>query len=354
MLTPTLDGDIVVWTDYRRAYASGEYSYYDVYMYNFATGVEAPVCNENGWQDQADVDGTRVVWTDGQRDIYLRDVASPTSVKQQITTDPADQQRAAIHGNLIVWEDFRNEVSNDDNSDIYAYNLATSTEIPICTNTAPQTHPAVYGNTIVWRDERHGGGDIYMYDLTTSTETRITTVTSIAPCELTVPAIDDTLIVWTDYRHGNPDIYLYDLDTATEAPVCTDPATQASAAVYGNRVVWTDERHGQADIYMGEITILNKPASAKHLLEELQDEIDALASTDLKPPSTDRQDDLRAKLDAIIAKINAGQYHEALKKLTKDILPKLDSTAKQTWLLTTQPDLLALIHDIIDYLEALI
>lgn len=45
----------------------------------------------------------------------------------QITKDTEDQVNAAIHGNKIVWEDFR----NIKNYDIYMYELSAGKEIPI-------------------------------------------------------------------------------------------------------------------------------------------------------------------------------------------------------------------------------
>lgn len=291
--------------------------------------------------------------SDYQNDIYMRDISSS---KVQITTDLSDQGNPAIHGNIIVWTDYRNVVGSDGNTDIYAYDLSTSTEIPICTDTSKQNSPDVYGDIIVWRDSRNGGSDVYMYDLSTLTETRISTATSYDPCSSSDPAIYDNIIVWTDYRNGNYDIYMYDLDTETEAPICTDPNRQSSVSIYENLVIWTDYRNGitNGDIYMGEITILTGADEAEYHLEDLQDEIDDLSPTDFKPSTGDRQADLIDKIDEIIDKINAGQYKEAFKKLTKDILPKLDDSSKQTWLLGPQPELLEIINKIIDILNSLL
>ncbi|NMC76400.1 MAG: hypothetical protein GYA60_03795, partial [Candidatus Methanofastidiosa archaeon] len=44
-----------------------------------------------------------------------------------ITSDTFNQQRPAIYGDIVVWEDNRNG-----NSDIYGYNLKTGQEFPIC------------------------------------------------------------------------------------------------------------------------------------------------------------------------------------------------------------------------------
>ena len=47
----------------------------------------------------------------------------------QITTDASSQRKPTIHGDVVVWQDFRNG-----NKDIYGYNLSTEAEFQITTN----------------------------------------------------------------------------------------------------------------------------------------------------------------------------------------------------------------------------
>ena len=162
----------------------------------------------------------------------------------QITTDPAAQNNPAIHGDRIVWYDYRNG-----NGDIYMYDLSTNTETPITTDPASQYAPVIHGDRIVWFDYRNGNGDIYMYDLSTGTETQITT----DPASQNYPAIHGDCIVWQDYRNGNWDIYMNDTSTGIETQITTNLSDQSYPAIYGDCIVWQDYRNGNWDIYMHEL-----------------------------------------------------------------------------------------------------
>jgi len=176
----------------------------------------------------------------------VADVVPAAGTERQITTDPHDQERAAISGDRIVWLDSRNG-----NNDIYMFDLATGTARQVTTDPNDQAAPAISGDRIVWQDARNGGGDIYMFDmfdLASGTERRITTTSNASS-----PAISADRIVWTDGRNGNFDIYMYDLATGTERQITTDPSNQIEPAISGNRIVWVDFRNGNFDIYMFDL-----------------------------------------------------------------------------------------------------
>lgn len=91
-------------------------------------------------------------------------------------------------------------------------------------------------------------------------------------------------------------------------------------------------------------------------LEELKDEIIKLSDDDgedLKKPAADRKATLLDKINEVIEKINEGDYKGAIKKLEKDIIPKLDNTAKQSWI-THDLGLLEIIEPLIDLLETML
>src|SRR6266571_850217 len=121
----------------------------------------------------------------------VADVVPAAGTERQITTDPHDQERAAISGDRIVWLDSRNG-----NNDIYMFDLATGTARQVTTDPNDQAAPAISGDRIVWTDGRNGNFDIYMYDLATGTERQITT----DPSNQIEPAISGNRIVWVDFR----------------------------------------------------------------------------------------------------------------------------------------------------------
>jgi beta propeller repeat protein len=173
----------------------------------------------------------------------------------QITSDGANQKHPAIYGDRIVWTDFRNG-DGYQKSDIYMYDLSTSTETQITTS-GSACMPDIYGDKIVWADVRNGNGDIYMYDLSTSTETQITTNGSWQYW----PVIYDDKIVWVDERdadesHGDAyvstSVYMYNLSTSTETRMSTrEGQQQGPSSVYDDNVVWNSYLpDGSQCIYM--------------------------------------------------------------------------------------------------------
>lgn len=173
----------------------------------------------------------------------------------QITNNGEDQKHPAIYGDRIVWTDFRNG-DGYQTSDIYMYDLSTSTETQITTSGSAYM-PDIYGDRIVWTDVRNGNGDIYMYDLSTSTETQITTNGSWQYW----PVIYDDKIVWVDERdadesHGDAyvstSVYMYNLSTSTETRMSTrEGQQQGPSSVYDDCVVWNNHLpDGSQCIYM--------------------------------------------------------------------------------------------------------
>ncbi len=141
-------------------------------------------------------------------DIYMYDLS--TSTETQITSNKSNQFRPEIYGDRIVWVDERNsdksgEFYMNSNSDIYMYDLSTSTEIQITTNELDQDFPFLYSDRIVWMDSRNLS-DIYMYNITNSKEIPITTNQSSQISEINV----DISMSW------NPDSAV-PLDNATFA-----------------------------------------------------------------------------------------------------------------------------------------
>ncbi len=188
----------------------------------------------------------------------------------------------SIDGNLIVWEDYRNDPdrvwdpsdSMGDDADIYIHDLETSTTHPLCTAPGPQLLPRISGDLVVWEDWRDttpdAQSDIYLYDLAMDTDGdgmpnwRDSDRPSPDPAETMVtdsrwseqcPDISGRHVVWLDLRRDTGtgsvmDLYLRDLDAATATAVAIDPATsREQPRVEGTKVTWTDHRRGQGDLY---------------------------------------------------------------------------------------------------------
>ena len=105
-------------------------------------------------------------------------------------------------------------------------------ERAVCVNAAIQERPAIDGYRIVWQDKRSGNYDIYMKDLLTGLETPICTALG----DQMYPDISGDIIVWQDHRSGHWDIYTYDLRSATLSVVLSGPDV-IHPAIWGGIVV---------------------------------------------------------------------------------------------------------------------
>lgn len=236
---------------------------------DMAQGTETQITTDGSDQYAPAIHGDRIVWEDWRNreggssqnaDIYMYDLS--TSTETQITTNESRQDNPKIYENKIVWQDYRNGNETHENTDVYMYDLSVSTETQITSNESGQYWPAIYGNRIVWTDDRNGNSDIYMYDLSSSTETQLTTNEQ----DQMEHAIYGDKIVWQDYRNGNWDIYMYDLSISTEAQITTDGSDQIDPAIYGDKIVWQDYRNGydNIDIYMYDLSTSTETQITPH------------------------------------------------------------------------------------------
>ncbi|MDO8735925.1 MAG: hypothetical protein Q7K29_02430 [Thermoleophilia bacterium] len=171
-------------------------------------------------------------------------LASAAAAPVQITTDPANQGRPELHGDIIVWKDFR-----AGNWDIYSYDLASSDEQPVSTNTAYQNLAATNGTTIFWQDNRAGTWDIYYRSVLLGFEQPLVGGTG----NQGLAVVDGNNVVYVDDKSGNNDIYAINFSTRVIKPVCTNAANQWQPRISGTRVVWEDNRNGSTDIYMKDL-----------------------------------------------------------------------------------------------------
>ena len=124
-----------------------------------------------------DIDGERVVWQDnvgGQYDIGIVDLR--IGIPAAITSDAAYQSSPRVSGDLVVWEDFRNDPNPDDSYydyDIYMKDLTTGLESPLAAGPSIQARPAVDREAVVWEDTAAGNYDVWMTTVPDSTPPEI-------------------------------------------------------------------------------------------------------------------------------------------------------------------------------------
>jgi beta propeller repeat protein len=202
---------------------------------------------ESPWDQQfPEIKGNLVVWQDFRNqnwDIFLYQL--DTEILTNLTQGNfADQKNPSVDGQYAVWQDRRNG-----NWDIFLYDLALNQEGLVEGSLGDQEHPAIAAPWIAWQDSRSGNYDIYAYNIDTDQKVQITNDIR----DQINPAIAGNILVWEDYRHGLGEIYLMDLATMQERRLTDNAFNQTHPAIWGNRVVWVDERNGNRDLFLYDL-----------------------------------------------------------------------------------------------------
>lgn len=223
-VTPAVSGSKVVWIDYRQSVEYGE-----VYMRDLAAPADEPVAlGDTGLQvpqrdkRNPDIDGNIVVWEDWRNayqdaqgwwhnpDIYAKNVS--TGVEYAVCTNVEDQYSPTVSGNKVFWQDYRNG-----NWDIYMKDLSTGVETRVTTSAAHQSWPSADGDFVTWKDTRNVDEDIYLKRISTGSEQMINSDPAANPSAAQkIPVISGTTIVWIDKRDGNWDVYSAEDNTAPQ------------------------------------------------------------------------------------------------------------------------------------------
>lgn len=226
-----------------------------------ATIIPVQITTDPANQGRPEVSGDIIVWKDlrnGNFDIYMHDLSDHS--EHEISINPAYQNVPATNGSTVVWQDDR---AGQDNNDLYMRKAPRPGETPeneqmLVTGMGQQLLPAVSGNTVVYVNELSGAGtetepqnDIYKVDL----ETREVLALCSAAGSQWQPRIDGTRVVWQDFRNGNWDIYTQELGSSDpEQPVTLSPYDDKVADVSGDLIVWQRNTGGVNDIFVKDLS----------------------------------------------------------------------------------------------------
>ncbi len=232
-LFPSIDGNYVVWEDYRND-PDGTLGY-------------------NFLEDNPDIYICDITEVDGPDDHF------PSIYPLCTASGPQFVPR--ISGNLVVWEDWRD--TSEIQSDLYLYDLSVDSDgdgIPNWKETVrpspdpaetrltnsywPEEFPDIDGTTVVWMDLRRDTGiggmiDIYAWEIYSPTATAVATE---PPAFRYHPRISGTKVTWEDWAQGQSDIHWLDLATGVGGPVAASGAKEGWPDVSGRRVVHAKHR----------------------------------------------------------------------------------------------------------------
>jgi hypothetical protein len=227
-------GGMVVWIDYRHKTASDKNG--EVYLYDLDAGAGKRVTSNVGYQAKPVTDGKHIAYLDygagGKGVLTLYNIQTGATVVPSPVS--AHQDNPRVQGDWVVWEDYRNAVTDTLNADIYAYRISTKEVKPLCTQAGFQGRPYLKGQAVVWEDYRGAGGDaakvnIWGYDLAKGEEHQ---VTSRAGFDAS-PVHDGTRVVWFGIDGSAMNLYVGSLPFSNATLV--RPAGRAARAAAADR-----------------------------------------------------------------------------------------------------------------------
>ena len=299
-INPSVYENRIVWQERRG-------SYFDIVMYDVATGSKVDICTAKGSQEYPFISGDYIVWQDNRRgnwDIYMYDLK--TGKEHAICTEEGEQTHPVVStkSEIVIWQNNLGMVS--------MYNLKTKERENLSSSTTEYLNPFIDGDKVVWcemhyiettpgkpvyyPDRMHGiylsyiaGGDsepVYANNSNIPSDPVISDgivvwegrpLPSMEKCDVYLcdyfysktliticedeynqfdPFISGRKVVWVDDRNcaprnsGNSDIYLYDIITGTEKQVCTAEGDQENPCIMNDKIVWQDNRNGKWNIYL--------------------------------------------------------------------------------------------------------
>ena len=178
---PVIDGDLVAWRGRRNGH-------WDIFARRLESEQVIQITNDQENQAHPSVSGDTVVWQDfrdGDWDIYAWDARNNRVTP--VTSTPEDEVDPVISGDWIV---FRRLLRSGGPPQLVLHHRPSGEE-RILVEDHLVGKAAMHGNLIVWEDWRSGLPDVYAYDIEHQQEFAVArTQQAVMPC------VSDALIGW--------------------------------------------------------------------------------------------------------------------------------------------------------------
>ncbi len=195
-------------------------------------------------QENPRTDGRYVTWQsrqpNGNWDIYIKDLTSNAAATPVTSTSARDEINPAVEWPWVVYQ-ARSLSSPNAPWQLFAVNLAGGQTFAVSPSTQDQLDPDVQGGSVVWQDWRDvGPGEIYYHNLETAAERRVTT-NSFGQYH---PTLYGNFIAWQDNRNSEVDIYGFDLLRNAEVRVTSTPENETRPFIEGPWLVCQEDSLG--------------------------------------------------------------------------------------------------------------
>ena len=235
-------GRWMVWQDLR----AGNW---DIYGRNLST-LDPPVVIADGpmHQERPRTDGRWVVWEDrqpdGTWDIWGRALDAEDLPAAITATAGLDERSPVIEWPYVIYR----ARSVDDPAapwQLFVHNLIDAATAPIDATEHDQLAPAIHGDAVVWQDFRNvGDGEIYLKDLLTQEIERITN----SPEGQYDPVISDGWVIWAEHIDGNLDLRGYDRRRRATVTLTQTVTDESRPTLNGAWLLYADDEVPQGGI----------------------------------------------------------------------------------------------------------
>lgn len=216
-----ISGDLILFDEYTDGF-------YNLFVYDMDTGDSEQVSPASVSQFNSAIDGTIVVWSQNNR-IYWRDVATQNPAAP-VSDSGQSQLFPAVGGGWILW------IEAGDGWDVYGYNIATKEVSVIVGGPGDQNRVAISGSIVVYQETPTGytNSDIRAVDIVSGAEYAIAVNSAFRD---RFPAISGRRIVW-ERSVSQTGVYLAELPTPTTLAVDAPAAGEMFLAGKEMAILW--------------------------------------------------------------------------------------------------------------------
>jgi beta propeller repeat protein len=144
----------------------------------------------------------------------------------QITTNGSQQNGPRVHGNKVVWTDWR----GTGGLDVWIYDFITKSESPLIVKPNHQRAYGFWRNNVVYRDGSTTPASMRVYNIKTGEDIEVASGDDVVG-----GAIFANNVLYVDGKAGG-DLYVYNLGSRKSKYIT---GNVYSPSIWGNKIVWT-------------------------------------------------------------------------------------------------------------------